>query len=455
MEELGAQLTRDFSATMAVLTSQKKDQTKIDNAYKEYVKLDRSIRTTQIDNTQKDKTVGTGANSKLVEAVRIIVNYQKEIVTKSVAFEVGEPATILPNAQTELSDFVLKLWKDCRIDYKLQEAITLKKSETECAFMFHFHTNDDNTRTIKLKILSHEKGVMSPHFDEFGDMDAFTWEFVSVVNKKNINNIWIFDKTMVYKYSDANESMSLVSDPEAHGFSKIPIVYMEQANTEWFDVEKIIDRYETSISRLVESNDYSGHPILALFGKIKSMPERDNSGKTLNFPIETTDDGKPVQGDAKFITHDNAPESVKLELDTFDNLIYSLSQTPNISFNNLKGMGAISGIAIKFMFLDSILKAKSNEGENRTIIERCLNILTDGIINTLKTALKNQAIDLSWSISFNSILPNDISMLITDLSSGVESKIISRETAVKELNLTDDSEKELQTINDENESKTV
>lgn len=454
MEELGAELTRDFSATFAVLTSQKKDQTKIDNAYKEYVKLDRSIRTTQVDNTQKDKTVGTGANSKLIEAVRIIVNYQKEIVTKSVAFEVGEPVTILPNEQNDLSNLVLKLWKDCRIDYKLQEAITIKKSETECAFMFHFHTNDDGTRTIKLKILSHSKGVMSPHFDEFGDMDAFTWEFISVVNKKNIKNIWIFDKTMVYKYSDANESMALVSS-QIHGFSKIPIVYMEQANTEWFDVEKIIDRYETSISRLVESNDYSGHPILALFGKIKSMPERDNSGKTLNFPIETTDDGKPVQGDAKFITHDNAPESVKLELNTFDNLIYSLSQTPNISFNNLKGMGAISGIAIKFMFLDSILKAKSNEGENRTIIERCLNILTDGAIKTIQASLENQAVNLSWSIGFNSILPNDISMLIKDLSAGVESKIISKETAVNELNLTDDSAKELETINKENEVQTI
>ncbi len=444
--ELKEGLEKDFSATLAVLTSQKKDQTKIDNAYKEYVKLDRSVRTTQIDNTQKDKTVGTGAKSRLVEAVRIIVNYQKEIVTKSVAFEIGEPVTISPNEQTELSDLVLKLWKECRVDYRLQEAIAIKKSETECAFMFHFYTNPDNTRTIKLKILSHDKGVMSPHFDEFGDMDAFTWEFISVVGKKNVKNIWIFDKTTVYKYSDLGESMALIS-AELHGFTRIPIVYMEQSDTEWFDVEKIIDRYETSISRLVESNDYSGHPILALYGKIKSMPEKDNSGKTLNFPIETTDDGKPVQGDAKFITHDNAPESVKLELDTFDNLIYSLTQTPNISFNNLKGMGTVSGIAIKFMFLDSILKAKSNEGENRTMIERSLNILTDGVITTLKTALKNQSVALSWSISFNSILPNDISTLITDLSAGVSAKIISQETAVKELDLTEDTEKEIKAIN--------
>lgn len=446
MEDLKGQLDSNLTDTLAVLTSQKKDQTNIDNAYKEYVKLDRSIRNTQVGNTQKDKSITTASGTRIVEAVKMVVNYQKEIVTKAVAFEVGEPVTITPNEQTELSDLVLKLWKDCRIDYRLQEAVTIKKSQTECAFMFHFHTNEDNTRTIKAKILSHDKGIMSPHFDEFGDMDAFTWEYISVVNKKNVKNIWIFDSTTVYKYSDISESMAFVS-AEPHGFTKIPIVYMEQLETEWFDVEKIIDRYETSISRLVESNDYSGHPILALFGKVKSMPEKDDSGKTLRFPIETTDDGKPVQGDAKFITHDDAPESVKLELDTFDNLIYSLSQTPNISFNNLKGMGAISGIAIKFMFLDAILKAKSNEGENRTAIERCLNILTDGAITTIKTALKNQAVDLSWSITFNSILPNDLSTLITDLSLGVQSKIISQETAVKELDLTEDTTKEIDAIN--------
>lgn len=446
MEDLKGQLDSNFTDTLAVLTSQKKDQTKIDNAYKEYVKLDRSIRNTQVGNTQKDKSITTASGTRVVEAVKMVVNYQKEIVTKAVAFEVGEPVTISPNEQTELSDLVLKLWKDCRIDYRLQEAITIKKSQTECAFMFHFHTNDDNTRTIKVKILSHDKGVMSPHFDEFGDMDAFTWEYISVVNKKNVKNIWIFDSTTVYKYSDANESMAFIS-AEPHGFTKIPIVYMEQLETEWFDVEKIIDRYETSISRLVESNDYSGHPILALYGKVQTMMEKDDSGKSLRFPIETTDDGKPVHGDAKFITHDDAPDSVKLELNTFDNLIYSLSQTPNISFNNLKGMGTISGIAIKFMFLDAILKAKSNEGENRTAIERCLNILTDGAITTIKTALKNQAIDLSWSITFNSILPNDISTLITYLSTGVASKIISQETAVKELDLTEDIAKEITAIN--------
>lgn len=446
MKDLKGQLENNLTETLAVLTSQKKDQEKIDNAYKEYVKLDRSVRTTQVGLTQVDKTIGTGNKSRFIEAVRIIVNYQKEIVTKSVAFEAGEPVTIVPNEQTELSDSVLKLWKDCRIDFKFQEALTKKKSETECAFMFHFYTNDDKTRTIKLRLLSHEKGIMSPHFDEFGDMDAFTWEFITIVNKKAVKNVWVFDKTTVYKYSDANESMSLVSS-DIHGFTKIPIVYMEQPETEWFDVEKIIDRYETSISRLVESNDYSGHPILALYGKVKSMMEKDDSGKSLQFPIETTDDGKPVHGDAKFITHDNAPESVKLELDTFDNLIYSLTQTPNISFNNLKGMGSISGVAIKFMFLDAILKAKSNEGENRTAIERCLNLLTDGVITTLKTALKNQAVNLSWYVTFNSILPNDLSTLIADLSAGVNSKIISQETAVKELDLTDDANKELQAIN--------
>lgn len=439
-------LEKGFKDGLSVLTSQQKDQTAIDDNYNEFVNLSRTVRDTQVGFTQKEKTVGTGNDTKLISPTRIIVNYQKEIVSKSVAFEVGNPPTIEPNEQNDLSDLVLKNWKDLRMDSKLQEGLTIQKSQTEFAFMFHFQTKSDKTRAIKCKVLSHKTGVMSAHFDEFGDMDSFVWEFMTTVNKKEIKNIWVFDDINVYKYSDLKGDITVSLVVEPHGFTKIPIVYGSQMYNEWFDVERLIDRYETSLSRLVESNDYSGHPILALFGKVQSMPDKENSGKTLNFPIETTIDGKPVQGDAKFITHDDAPESVKMELETEDELIYSITQTPKISFSNLKGIGAVSGVALEFMFLDAILKAKSNEGSNRTMIERCLNLITDGITNTLNVGLKNQSVNLSWNIRFNSIIPKDLSGLITDMATGVEKGIISTESAVKRMSLTQDSANEIELI---------
>lgn len=442
------QLSADFGATLKVLKSQQKDQSIIESNFKEYVNMDRFLRPTQVGLTQIDNTVGTGTQQRIILATRIAINFQKEIVKKSVAFEVGEAPTITAIEQNDLSQMILDTWSDNRLNYKLQEALELKKSLTECAIVFNFKTNADNTRSIKCRILQHKNGVMSTHFDEFGDMDAFTWEFISKNGTKDVKNIWVYDELNLYKYSDAVGTMSFVEEIP-HGFTKIPVVYLSQDFNEWKDVETIIDRNETSISRLVESNDYAGHPILAIFGKVQDMMNKNDSGKTLQFPIETTADGRPVQGDAKFITNDNAPEAVKLELDYENSLIYKITQTPNLSFDNLKGLGAISGVALNFMFLDAILKAKGNEGENRTVIERCLNIIADGIVNVISVGLKNQLPLVKWNIQFNSILPNDLTTLVNDMSKGVEAGIISTETAVKELGMTDNTDVELKKIQDE------
>lgn len=443
-------LETDFKNTLKALTSQQKDQKVINNNFKEYVELNRFIRKTQIGFTQEDKLIGEGENQKLVIAARIAINFQKEIVEKSVAFEVGEAPTITPLSQNDLSDLVLKTWRKIRLDYKLQDAFKLKKSLTECAFLFNIHTDSEKKRSIKCKILEHKNGIMSPHFDDFGDMDAFTWEFTTKKETKEVKNIWIYDELNVYKYSDVNGTLELIEDI-AHGFKRIPIVYMSQDFNEWKDVETIIDRNETSISRLVESNDYSGHPILALYGSVQSMADKDSSGKTLNFPIETTDEGKPVMGDAKFITNDNAPDAVKLELDQEKSLIYQITQTPNLSFDNLKGLGAISGVALELMFLDATLKAKNNEGENKTVIERCLNIITDGIVNVINLKLKSQQEGLEWDIKFNSILPSDIKTTIDNMKNGVEGGFISVKTAVEKTGLTNDTEEELELIKGDNE----
>lgn len=448
------QLQNDFKAVIKSLTSQRKDRDVIDKNHKEYVNMDRFIRPTQIGFTQVDKVVGKGNKSRTVIATRVAVNFQKEIVKKSVAFEVGEAPSINPTTQNELSDEVLNLWKQCRMDYKLQEVLEVKKSETESAFLFSFNTKSDGSRTIRTRILKHENGIMSPHFDEFGDMDAFVWEFTSKLGSKDVRNVWVYDEINVYKFSDAVGSFGFVEEIP-HGFTRIPIVYMSQKFNEWKDVESIIDRYETSISKLVESNDYSGHPILALYGKITNMANKDDSGKTLNFPIETTDDGKPVHGDAKFITNNNAPEAVKLELETEKSLIYNITQTPNLSFESLKGLGAISGVALDLMFLDAELKAKGNEGENKTLIERCLNIFADGIVNIINVKLKSQMDALSWNIRFNSILPSDTTATIDDMAKGVESGIISIDTAVRKVGIVTDVDKELELIKENKDEKTT
>jgi len=449
-------ISADLTKAITTLTSQSKDKKIIENYVKEYTNLDRTIRDTQVGNVQKDKTIGTGNNQRLVKSIRSPVNYQKKIVTTSCAFEVGEPVTLSTATINDLFNELLRLWKSNRIDDKLQKAKTTQKSQTECAIHFFIAPKATGTKAtqptgtnekidIKSNVWTWKNGLMSPYFDATNDMKAFTWQFVTKnAEGKDVNNTWIFDETNVYKISNASGTLAL-DDTQLHGFDRIPIVYMEQEFPEWYDVEGLIDRYEVALSKLGVSNDYSGHPILLTYGDLKVLPEMNDDGKTINFPIKFKDDdvNKPYNGDAKFLTNDNAPEAVKLEMDTIRELLFSITQTPDISFEKMKSIGAISGTALKLMFLDPMIKAKMNEGQNRTIVERIINILISGITGAVNVTSKAQTNELVVDVKFNSILPSDTLENSTIAANGFTSQSISRLERVKLLDLVTDVEAEV------------
>lgn len=49
---------------------------------------------------------------------------------------------------------------------------------------------------------------------------------------------------------------------------------------------------------------------------------------------------------------------MKLEIDTLLRMIYTITQTPDISFDTVKGIGAVSGVALKLLFMDAHLKVQ-------------------------------------------------------------------------------------------------
>lgn len=456
MEELDLLLAGPIDKAIKVLTSKKKDNELIAKYIKEFKNQDRTIRPSQVGNIQKDKQVGKGENSKTVKAIRSIVPYQKKIVTTSSAFEVGSPVTLIPNDVTDLSTEVLRLWEDNRIDDKIQKAKIIQKSQTECAFQFYIKEAIDienkKILDIKTKILSNDEGTMAPYFDASGDMIAFTWSYSSKNSEdKTVKNVWIWTDTLCYKCSDQSGTFAL-DENLPHGFDKIPIVYIAQEFPEWHEVESLIDRYETGLSKLGASNDYSGYPLLKLYGEVQSMPDRNDDGKTLKFPMKEVDDvsGKTIHGDAEFLTNSNAPESVKLEMETLENLIYSLSSTPNLSFDNMKGsIGNISGVALKLLFLDSIIKAKMNEGDNRTMIQRIIKIFISGIVTTSNTKLSSKIKDTTIKIQFNSILPDDLKEAVEIVTAAKNAGVMSVRTAVEYLDMTEDSDQEILLIKEE------
>lgn len=130
---------------------------------------------------------------------------------------------------------------------------------------------------------------------------------------------------------------------------KIPIVYGRQPKVEWEDVQGLIDRLEKLLSNFADTNDYHASPKIFTTGTILGFAKKGETGAIIEGEEGAT---------AQYLAWQNAPESVKLEIETLLRMIYTITQTPDISFDAVKGIGAVSGVALKLLFMDAHLKVQ-------------------------------------------------------------------------------------------------
>ena len=65
-----------------------------------------------------------------------------------------------------------------------------------------------------------------------------------------------------------------------------------------------------------------------------------------------------------------------MEVDNLEKFIYAMSQTPNISFSEMKELGKdISGFAITLLFLDAHLAVRAKEETFGLGIQRRVNLI--------------------------------------------------------------------------------
>jgi SPP1 family phage portal protein len=458
MEEILELLKSDPQKAIALIKAKStKSPSDIENYIKEYKDFDRTQRDQQIEVIQQDKTLEAGKVSKMV---KIYINHAQNISETLAAFVIGKPITLIPSEDNELAKLVKQIWRVNRIDSKLLDSTIIKFSQTQVAMQFYivdagansllnkvlsFFKLKTQSKELKAKVLDNTKGIMTPYFDDSGDMKLFIWEYKAKEGDKEIANVQIWDETNMLHLKDLVQFTNL-----PHGFDRIPIVYDSQQEPIWYTVKSPIDRHEVAISKLGDANDYSGHPILVSEGEVSSMPSKEDSGKHINIPIKLDDEGREVKGKVYFLESSTAPESNKLELDKLEDIIAYGSGVPNLSLDKLKSLGNVAEKTVKFMFLATDIKASLQQSATRTFIERCVNIIVSGVTKTTNTSMGAAGKALYYDIQFNSILPSDIAETVTYLSNAVSGKFVSQKTAIGLIDLVDDHEAEIAQIALEN-----
>lgn len=422
-----------------------------------WVKVD-TVQGTDNDGNTITVTVGDGegqATMKREPVARIALALQKLIVKRAVAFTFGNPVTL--NAETEegsKEEEVLNAVKRVLFETKSR---TLNRSvarqiftTTEAAELWYLvekpHSNYGFQSKFKLRatILSPANGdKLFPYFDETDDLVAFSREYeIENSDKRKTKYFETYAEDIIYKWiqepgEDWKESEGY---PRDNVIGKIPIVYGQQPDIEWADVQVLIERLEKLLSNFADTNDYHAAPKIFVTGDIHGWSKKGESGAVIEGEAGAT---------AQYLSWAQAPEAVKLEIETLLRMIYTITQTPDISFDSVKGIGAISGVALKLLFMDAHLKVQDKMEIFDDYIQRRLSI-----IQAFLAKMNAKDSDFAQACESLTIEPEIVPFMIDDeqaqvnllMSATGQKAIVSRKTAVQQLGWVNDTNAEIEQI---------
>ncbi|GAA4328487.1 phage portal protein [Flaviaesturariibacter amylovorans] len=404
---------------------------------------------------RQDKTVTTDTGTEIVTVAKIPVPLQKRIVSRAAQFLCGNPivlrATPADDLQRGLLAVVQKTWDDNKLDYESKRLAKLMMAECEVAELwypeelaqeeadFWAGTAADGAKLrMRMQVLAGSLGdTLNPVYNKYGDMVAFGRGYTVDNAGKKEEHFDLYTATTIYQGEKGEGGWVATAIPNL--LKKIPVIYYRQDAPEWHDVQAMIDRFELRLSRHADTNDYNGDPTILVKGDIVSFAKKGETGKLLQLD---------PNAEASYMSWDNAPESVKMELQNLRSLIYDMTDTPDISFEQMKGLGTFSGIALKMLFLGAHMKAADKEEIFGKGVQRRINFLKSALA-VLQLKLQPATL-LTIKPHFEYFLPKNDAEKVDMLSTAAGGKaIISQKTAVAQNPLVQDPEAEIKAIEEE------
>ncbi len=392
------------------------------------------------------------------EVNRIAIPIEQDVVNIHTAFTVGTEPTLEAEAKSEdEKDFVniiKRIYKENKIKYANKKAVRSWLSECEVAEYWYTTesvswwqrilskiTGTKPTRKLKSALWSPFRGdKLYPYFDNYGDLIAFSREYKVKDDKgSDVLKFMTIDKVNVTVYVN-NE----VESTFAHGFNKIPVMYMYRPEPLCAKIKTQRNRFETLLSNFADCLDYNFFPKLTASGVVTDIQNRGTGSEIIQL-----ENGAEVA----YLTWTQSPDMAKQEHDSLINLMYDLTNTPRVSFNNLKGSGAaLSGKAFKYAFMSTHMAVSNHAEVVEEFLQRRLNFIVDSVgILFPKTKTLSDTITLSTDIVPYMI--DNRTEDITDAVTAVQGGVASLETGIVLAGVSDRVAEEKELIEKEQEAQ--
>lgn len=391
-----------------------------------------------------------GERKGKVKRWKLPIGYPQYINEISLVFIYGRPVKWqnLSEGTDNAFKAYLDLIKSTHFNSKIRQCKRYAGAETESALLFRVFRNKENKPDCQLRVLARSKGdEMYSMWDLYENLVAFAWGYYTKENSTHSSyHFDIFTPKKIYRCTRKFTGWDVIEEENIIG--KIPVILFRQEK-EWNGVEPLIEREEYIGSRTADANDYFSDPMFLLNSDIiKNMPEKGDANKTL--VVKGLDD---VSKAARFLTWDNAPESKQKEIEWLQKHILTKTFTPEIDFDNMKGLSNVSGKALKQMMILADIKAQKHKDSHDELLDRTASLFTSIIGNVLNIALKSECDKLVVAHEYQEPFGEDIAESLQNIVEASDGGIMSTETAVELNPLVKDHTLELKRLKQEKEER--
>lgn len=226
--------------------------------------------------------------------------------------------------------------------------------------------------------------------------------------------------------------------PFKHGFAKNPTLYSGRPEELCHNIKGARESLENLTSDYSDAIKMNFFPKLILEGDLANGGA-ESIGKS--HLLKITGGGK-----AYYLDWHQTSDMVKTQLDNLLVRCYSLTNTPLISFDQLKGTGQFpSGTAFDFMFMATLFAVDRHWEDMGEFFQRRINFLISAA-GTLVPALKEASETLDVEVEQRPYRIEDLSKRITDAANGVSQHVLSRKQGVMLVGIADEYADEIEQI---------
>lgn len=321
---------------------------------------------------------------------------------------------------------------------RIRQAKRLAGAETESALIAHIYRDDDNDgeRRVKLNVLARSTGYrLRPLFDQYGNLTAFAYGYSTKEGGHTVQH-WDFQTSKILAYTRKGKTgweVEIFPNPTG----KINIIYFHQTKA-WDGAEPRIKREEMLDSKTGDTNNYFSDPIAAATADVvNSMVDPNKPGKLIQ-----------LTGDKSRFEYINPPQSSQTreseKQDLKDSILFD-TFTPDFDVEKMRGLGTLSGVAIKNAMILGYIKRDNRKEVYEELIGRFRNVVL-GILSYLHPEMRGKLSELKISFEFAEPFTEDKQSKWGAIATLYSNGLVSLETAVMMLSLTDAPEEEIEKL---------